>query len=89
MLGEPEWTQGGRRWDSSGPHFFKTFPPKTSGSFTNNASTLVLENTQGRVRKAFQKEGSQVSLNQNRSGGFFQAVIYCHLLISLNTPELL
>lgn len=59
-LGKPRWTQGGRRWGSNGPHFFKTFPPTTSGSFANKVSTLVLKNTQGRVGKAFQRKAAKL-----------------------------
>lgn len=59
-LGKRKWTQGGRRWGSNGPHFFKTFPATTCGSFANKVSTLVLKNTQGRVGKAFQRKADKL-----------------------------
>ena len=55
--------QGGPRRTQMGiklTHFFKVFPPKISGSFTRNVSTVVLENTQGRVGKAFQKKAAKL-----------------------------
>lgn len=41
-------------------HFLKVFPPKISGSFTHNFSTVALQNTQGTAGKAFPKKAAKL-----------------------------
>ena len=55
--------QGGPRKGQMGfklTHFLKVFPPKISGSFTYNFSTVALQNTQGTAGKAFPKKAAKL-----------------------------